>query len=123
MEIKKRERISCVCVDCNKPFSVNPVEQRFYEEKGLAFPKRCSQCRANRHIVKKFICIDCGNTFTMSLLNMEYFKKKGMQLPKRCESCRKDKREFEKIRESRNINAIANENLSNANDASEEDCF
>lgn len=93
MEIKQRERISTKCIDCNKPFSISPAEQKYFEEKGLMLPKRCRECRENRHKLQEFVCVDCGKTFTMTKMNLNYFKKQGMQPPKRCESCRQDKRE------------------------------
>lgn len=35
---KVYERIMRTCVSCNKPFSIPPAEQKFYEEKGMELP-------------------------------------------------------------------------------------
>jgi hypothetical protein len=34
------------CVDCQEDFVITAGEQQFYDEKGLALPKRCKDCRA-----------------------------------------------------------------------------
>lgn len=36
------------CIDCNKKFIFSIGEQCFYLSKGLAEPKRCSDCRQKR---------------------------------------------------------------------------
>ena len=37
-----------ICKDCNKEFTITVSEQKFYESKELALPKRCADCRAAR---------------------------------------------------------------------------
>lgn len=36
------------CVECKKPFLFTAGEQAFYQERGLAAPKRCPACRLKR---------------------------------------------------------------------------
>ncbi|MFA6325414.1 MAG: zinc-ribbon domain containing protein [Candidatus Paceibacterota bacterium] len=33
------------CVDCGEDFEFTDGEEKFYEEKGFASPKRCRKCR------------------------------------------------------------------------------
>ena len=40
--------IKIKCQDCGEEFVFLAQEQKFYEEKGLALPKRCRQCRQIR---------------------------------------------------------------------------
>lgn len=37
-----------ICKDCGKEFVITGSEQKFYESKQLAFPKRCAECRVAR---------------------------------------------------------------------------
>lgn len=37
-----------ICRNCGKEFKFTAGEQKFYEEKGLAAPVRCKECRAAR---------------------------------------------------------------------------
>ena len=37
-----------ICKDCGKDFKLSIGEQKFYEEKGLAHPTRCNECRQKR---------------------------------------------------------------------------
>ena len=37
-----------ICLDCQRSFLFTVGEQAFYEERGLAEPKRCHACRAAR---------------------------------------------------------------------------
>jgi uncharacterized protein with PIN domain len=41
-------RISKVCKDCNKPFSISDKEQEWLRENNLSEFERCSQCREKR---------------------------------------------------------------------------
>jgi NAD-dependent SIR2 family protein deacetylase len=38
------------CVDCHDRFLFEAGEQRFYQGKGLAEPKRCPSCRHRRKL-------------------------------------------------------------------------
>jgi hypothetical protein len=42
------EDTSLQCSDCGRDFLWTSDEQAFYFERGLAAPKRCDACRANR---------------------------------------------------------------------------
>lgn len=42
------EDIRIKCQDCGEEFIFNEAEQKFYEEKGFAQPKRCRLCRQKR---------------------------------------------------------------------------
>lgn len=95
------ERITRICVDCNKPFSIPPAEQKYFDEKEMEYPKRCSECREKRKKMVKFTCIDCGKDFYLSETNVEFFKKNGLFIPKRCPDCINDKKEFQKARETK----------------------
>jgi hypothetical protein len=37
------------CADCGTDFLLQAGEQQFYFKRGLAMPKRCSECRQRRH--------------------------------------------------------------------------
>lgn len=89
---KVYERIIRTCVECNKPFSIPPAEQKFYESKGMELPKRCSECRAKRGKRIKFTCVDCNKEFFLFETNVEFYKSHGLELPKRCRSCIEDKK-------------------------------
>jgi hypothetical protein len=39
-----------VCIDCGCDFLFNSGEQRFFWSKGLAEPRRCSECRLKRKL-------------------------------------------------------------------------
>lgn len=41
------------CLECAQPFTVALSEQRFFESKGLALPKRCPDCRRIRRELKE----------------------------------------------------------------------
>ena len=45
----KFKDIKIECVDCGITFTWVAGEQLFYASKGLAQPKRCKPCRAQRH--------------------------------------------------------------------------
>lgn len=89
---KVYERIMRTCVSCNKPFSIPPAEQKFYEEKGMELPKRCSECRIKRGKRVKFVCVDCGKEFFLFETNIKFYKDHGLELPKRCKNCLEDKK-------------------------------
>ena len=40
--------ITLTCKDCNQPFVFSEGEQKYYQDRGLAIPKRCSRCRLRR---------------------------------------------------------------------------
>lgn len=44
---EKHDKI-IVCRNCQKEFIFSVGEQNFYEEKGLAAPVRCKECKAKR---------------------------------------------------------------------------
>lgn len=103
---KVYERINRTCVDCNKPFSISPAEQKYFESKGMEFPKRCSECRKKRGKKVQFTCVDCNKTFELYETNIEFYKKNGLEIPKRCKSCIEDKKEFRKKQEMEKNGAI-----------------
>jgi hypothetical protein len=37
-----------VCIDCGNSFEFTDGEEKFYQEKGLVPPKRCSKCRLKK---------------------------------------------------------------------------
>lgn len=47
----EKQDLVVVCKDCNKEFTITVSEQKFYESKELALPKRCADCRAARKAV------------------------------------------------------------------------
>ena len=40
--------ITFTCKDCGQPFIFSEGEQEYYQDRGLAIPKRCSRCRLKR---------------------------------------------------------------------------
>ena len=42
------EDVKIKCQDCGTTFVFSHAEQKFYEEKGFAPPKRCKYCRLQR---------------------------------------------------------------------------
>lgn len=50
MEDSKKEikDLTLPCVDCKNPFIFTEGEQKFYQDRGLASPKRCATCRLKR---------------------------------------------------------------------------
>ncbi len=44
---EKHDKI-IICRNCQKEFTFSVGEQNFYEEKGLATPVRCKECKAKR---------------------------------------------------------------------------
>ena len=40
--------IQATCSDCKEPFTISPGEQKFFNDKGFALPKRCKPCRTIR---------------------------------------------------------------------------
>lgn len=40
--------IEYVCKDCNQTFVFSEGEQKYYQDRGLAIPKRCARCRLRR---------------------------------------------------------------------------
>lgn len=95
------ERITRNCIDCNKPFSIPPAEQKYFDEKGMEYPKRCSECREKRRKMVKFTCVDCGKDFYLTESNVDFFKNNELYLPKRCPDCIEDKKNFQKMKEER----------------------
>lgn len=93
------ERITTTCVDCNKPFSIPPAEQKYYEEHNLFLPKRCKECRSKRKETVSLKCVDCNKEFTLTKTNIEFYKKNGLELPKRCPQCIADKKAMHKEQE------------------------
>lgn len=89
---KVYERITRTCVECNKPFSIPPAEQKFFESKGMELPKRCSECRIKRGKRVKFTCVDCNKEFFLFESNVKFYKDHGLELPKRCRNCIEDKK-------------------------------
>ncbi len=37
-----------MCVECKKPFLFESGEQKFYQQRGLTPPKRCTSCRRQK---------------------------------------------------------------------------
>lgn len=81
------------CISCGEVFTMSPAEQKLYKARGYELPKRCPQCRAEKHSVTKAVCVDCGAEFDIRNAEMEYFKANNLQMPKRCPQCRAFKRE------------------------------
>ena len=54
--------IKRICKQCGKEFTLNDSEIKFYKEKNLDLPKRCSECRKenknNKDDLNKEITID-----------------------------------------------------------------
>lgn len=94
------ERINRTCLDCNKPFSISPAEQKYFESKGMEFPKRCSECRKKRGKKVEFTCVDCNKKFFLYETNIDFFKRNGLELPKRCKNCIEDKKAFKAQQEA-----------------------
>lgn len=90
------ERINFICVGCNKPFSIPPAEQKYYEEHNLTLPKRCKECRSKRKETVVMKCVDCNKEFTMTKTNIDFFNRNGLELPKRCPQCIADKKAMQK---------------------------
>lgn len=42
-----------LCVDCGSKFVFTDGERRFFDGKGLAYPKRCKKCREAKRALKK----------------------------------------------------------------------
>lgn len=99
------ERITRNCIECNKPFSISPAEQKFFEGKEMQLPLRCSECRAKRGKRVKFKCVDCNKEFYLFETNIEFFKKKGLEIPKRCKNCIEDKNAMK----ARNMGVVTDE--------------
>lgn len=91
-ETKVYERITRICIHCNKPFSISPAEQKFFEERGMELPKRCSECREKRGKRVKFTCVDCNKEFYLYGSVINFYKEKGLEIPKRCRNCIEDKK-------------------------------
>lgn len=36
------------CIDCHETFVFTEGEQKYYQDRGLAIPKRCPKCRLRR---------------------------------------------------------------------------
>lgn len=68
------------CIDCDAQFTFTPGEQAYFAEQGLASPKRCKDCRAERKRLKDerarmgaaesaagydAICAKCGAPFKL----------------------------------------------------------
>ena len=100
------ERINRTCIDCNKPFSISPAEQKYFESKGMELPKRCSECRKKRGKRQEFVCVDCNKPFFLYETNVEFFKKNGLELPKRCKNCIEDKKAFKAQQEAEKASGI-----------------
>lgn len=100
------ERINRTCIDCNKPFSISPAEQKYFESKGMELPKRCSECRKKRGKRQEFVCVDCNKPFFLYETNVEFFKKNGLELPKRCKNCIEDKKAFKAQQEAEKAKGI-----------------
>lgn len=49
-DVPRAERRTCR--DCWRDFFVSPAEKRFMEERGLAMPARCADCREMRRKVR-----------------------------------------------------------------------
>lgn len=45
---QKLQDLTVQCVDCKNPFLFTAGEQQFYQDRGLAVPKRCPTCRLKR---------------------------------------------------------------------------
>lgn len=88
--------IDIKCRNCGTIFTMSPAEQKFYQSKGFALPKRCKPCREQRGSMLELTCVDCGKEFRLSPTEQEFFNKQGLHYPKRCSSCRKFKRERNK---------------------------
>ena len=46
----EKEELTQVCKDCGNEFVITVSEQKFYESKELALPKRCEACRKARKL-------------------------------------------------------------------------
>lgn len=44
----EKENVTVTCRECGDEFVITTSEQKFYEERELSLPKRCSECRAAR---------------------------------------------------------------------------
>jgi len=40
--------LTLLCVDCRAAFVLTQMQQKFFIERGLALPRRCESCRADR---------------------------------------------------------------------------
>ena len=91
------ETITVKCERCGNEFPMYPAEQKFFDNHGLVYPKRCPECRNLRKNVTKIKCIDCNKEFDLNDIQKEYFEKNNLSIPKRCPECR----EIKKIRDNK----------------------
>jgi hypothetical protein len=40
--------LTVICLDCGAAFTLTPLQQKFFIERGLKLPRRCESCRAER---------------------------------------------------------------------------
>lgn len=113
------ERINRTCIDCNKPFSISPAEQKYFESKGMELPKRCSECRKKRGKRQEFVCVDCNKPFYLYETNIEFYKKNGLELPKRCKNCIEDKKAYRMKQENENKGGLVLDPVEEVQEAKE----
>ncbi len=95
-----------VCVECNKPFTIDQAELDFLEAKAQLdpyapawrLPKRCLPCRMARRRERETVtpnggsivlrCVVCGEDFNFGSRDREYYASHGYRYPRRCPACR-----------------------------------
>jgi hypothetical protein len=79
---------SICCRDCEADFFFHDGEKAFYEEKGLALPTRCRDCRKAKPKPIIINCARCKTDFTFSVAAQHHFSEQGWVAPVRCKTCR-----------------------------------
>jgi hypothetical protein len=94
-----------ICLDCGRPFTLEPEELAFLEELArqnywneIRPPKRCVTCRAARRRLEQTVtpdggdltirCVICGADFEFRSRDRQYYAAHQYCLPRRCPACR-----------------------------------
>lgn len=94
MSQKPNRLIRRRCSDCGEELVISPRSQEYYQENGLALPKRCKKCRsARKEVCETRTCVDCGAEFTINMNQKKFYSERGLDTPKRCPECISKKHE------------------------------
>ncbi len=74
---KYYEDLEITCKDCRSVFTFKYYEQRYYENKGYKFPRRCPYCREKLYGKKPLIlyrvnCRKCGDEAILPFSPIDY---------------------------------------------------
>ena len=94
-----------MCCVCSTVFEFTAGQQRFFNGKGFATPKRCKDRKTNFKTKVRDLdqdpsytidCVGCEEEFDFTPRQQRFYRGKGFKDPVHCSACQKAKRELKK---------------------------